>query len=186
MNSNNPFKGQQIHWTYKIKRKGQTSHKFLVTFCTRVCELWREPCALLFPHQHTNLCQIILLQNKAPIHNIINHKAAVIKGRMLSKRSLARPRGRMQDTLYIIRDRIFHLPTPKDETPWEQVCLKGAMMPRGTQTNYNYAQQKSFDYHYYYGLIRCNLLKDITFSQDECTSDTFFTGIRKQTTPLLC
>ena len=32
MNSNSPFKGQQIHWTYKSKTKGQTSTKFLLTF----------------------------------------------------------------------------------------------------------------------------------------------------------
>ena len=41
---------------------------------------------------------------------------------MPGKRSLAKPqRTRMLDTLIIIGDRVFHLPTPKDESPWENI-----------------------------------------------------------------
>ena len=97
MKSNSPFKGQQIHWTYKIKRTGQTSNKFLVyVFCIKVCS-----CVLLFLHLHTYLCKTILLLNNTPIQSIKSYWAVVIEGRMLGKRSLARPRSRMLDILIL-------------------------------------------------------------------------------------
>ena len=47
-----------------------------------------------------------------------------IEGRMLGKRSLARPTSGVLDTLIIIGDSVFHLPIPKDESPWENIKRK--------------------------------------------------------------
>ena len=93
-----------IHWTYKIKRKHQTSNKFLVTFCARVYEHRRGPCVLLFLHLHIIILlllyfvQNICFLHNTPIHN--NYNKLIIKLWWLKAECWARDHLQGQDVEY--------------------------------------------------------------------------------------
>ena len=84
----------------------------------------------------------------------------VIEGRMLGKRSLARPTSRMQDTLIIITgDRVFHLPTPSDESPSEMIFLTVVACEIGRNSYFAGTDQRTGQQDWWLSWLSIGLLR---------------------------